>query len=105
MKSPESPDGILEFVDPVHLTDRYAGPYPLRSTDLGNPDLYGIINRQFYLFYLAIRKNLPHRYFNVWQKSHLERTLQMAEILTSPGIPGRTFRPILSKLSFHPLLK
>ena len=99
------PDGILEFVDPVHLTDRYAGPYPLRSTDLGNPDLYGIINRQFYLFYLAIRKNLPHRYFNVWQKSHLERTLQMAEILTSPGIPGRTFRPILSKLSFHLLLK
>ena len=99
------PDGILEFLDPVHLTDRYAGPYPLRSTDLGNPDLYGIINRQFYLFYLAIRKNLPHRYFNVWQKSHLERTLQMAEILTSSGIPGRTFRPILSKLSFHPLLK
>ena len=41
----------------------------------------------------------------VWQKSHLERTLQMAEILTSPGIPGRTFRPILSKLSFHLLLK
>ena len=71
MKSPELPDGILEFVDPVHLTDRYAGPYPLRSTDLGNPDLYGIINRQFYLFYLAIRKNLPHRYFNVWQKKSL----------------------------------
>ena len=26
-------------------------------------------------------KNLPDRYFDVWQKSNLERTLEMGEIL------------------------
>lgn len=44
------PDGILEFVDPVHLTDRYAGPYPLRSTDLGNLTSMALLIVSFIFF-------------------------------------------------------
>ena len=75
--------GILEFADSLHLPHRHAGATAFRRARLGTYSIHGAFGRFLYLLHLALRADLPDRHTHVWQESHLERTLQMAEILSN----------------------